>query len=996
MNLYKNKIIAIIIIFTFISTSISPAFAAQLVSKHAENMRPTEPEQADGVVLSLGNALGASNRTIWSLGQARQAVADVYPAKQRIINPGLIDFSRTNEHSNITVFLNAGNATRFQKSLAKRAIKENNWDDEFEQFYAAKLAEDAKYDKDKAAVDFVTDVKKVVIPSKIRYPFMGRPLAKGPLHAAKEHTGIAPIAIVGYQSEEVMEAVGKGEYVFIRQPGFEGDPPNIRAMIENHTFPDIYGTGYAVAQACDYIPDSYDGLISIAMGDVPLFDGTVLSDLETAYDEASNAPDGQKVAGVVLAGTIENPERYTYGRLIIRSDNTLDHIIENKSIYGLMRAAAGITDENKEKLANYNDFERLKAEGAIPVKADIIKTAMEDPEIVEILKSVGGGFTTIGDKICISIPQNKEYSPEMLTLNDKLLLKKGLHRVSFDGTLLTGEDLLFEKRFNPAMYLLKYKIFNAYTNQIVNDNEPREHYGTDLFKLLNHAGYRLKIKPVSDILKIEGLDTVAQLETLEQKARAQVSDNSSGMIAERIEEILNIPAIEYAKTINEPLDIAVIFSTGNFDIDAIKGHEAIAIKVKQLQRLADANPKLKFTIFAGNDKPGNEILTEIQRQFDETLHSDSIQLVLFGLQDALDGKRTEPEQKLFENNLSGSQESRKWGTMRLGIYNICAANQFDFCIMTDSDTDLDLTQIPNLLRPMIENSSISAVNGSRFKPGSIRNIHTFGQEMETAHYYPRAYQVLGVPALTGMDIGSACKALRVNDILMHSVEDMGTNNFAGDPELLLLLYLRGGELTESPVSVYSPVTNPDDTISTVPRDNETYTGFLREIIKQRNRHSAEYAKRSLNIPTSITEIDHTALEQLGLVDLNEVREKLRERTAQLVANTGSLHEDLIQQAITSSLKPAVLLVGPEAMKETLESLPGFEEIKGSIEIFTVPDVNDEEAIRKQLGNQYIILRVFNCTGSAIQMSEAVVRLIGNVEIKKPKDPKEILSILQSM
>jgi len=75
---------------------------------------------------------------------------------------------------------------------------------------------------------------------------------------------------------------------------------------------------------------------------------------------------------------------------------------------------------------------------------------------------------------------------------------------------------------------------------------------------------------------------------------------------------------------------------------------------------------------------------------------------------------------------------------------------------------------------------------------------------------------------------------------------------------------------------------------------------------------------------------------------------------------------------TITLKPAVLLVGPKAMKEQLEFLSGFEEIKGNIEIFTAADLNDAEAMRKQLGNRYIILRIFNCTDSDIQMTEAVL------------------------
>jgi len=99
---------------------------------------------------------------------------------------------------------------------------------------------------------------------------------------------------------------------------------------------------------------------------------------------------------------------------------------------------------------------------------------------------------------------------------------------------------------------------------------------------------------------------------------------------------------------------------------------------------------------------------------------------------------------------------------------------------------------------------------------------------------------------------------------------------------------------------------------------------------------------------------------------------------------------------TITLKPAVLLVGPKAMKEQLEFLSGFEEIKGNIEIFTAADLNDAEAMRKQLGNRYIILRIFNCTDSDIQMTEAVLKLIGNVEIMKTKNPNEILAILQSM
>jgi len=96
-----------------------------------------------------------------------------------------------------------------------------------------------------------------------------------------------------------------------------------------------------------------------------------------------------------------------------------------------------------------------------------------------------------------------------------------------------------------------------------------------------------------------------------------------------------------------------------------------------------------------------------------------------------------------------------------------------------------------------------------------------------------------------------------------------------------------------------------------------------------------------------------------------------------------------------TLKPAALIIGPQVTIEQLTSTPGFETIADNITIFTAANLEEAEARKAELENEFMILRVFDCIGSTIDMSLEIKAIMGDVEIVKTDDPRKILEVLQS-
>lgn len=471
---------------------------------------------ADGKIEAGAAGVRVAAATGQTLAETLKKINAEYPPQDRISNLGLIDFDklRRQPHPNIAVSLIAGENKRFQKSLAAQIIRDNDLEKKFQDKLKEYRQVDAGLSEEDARVKFVKEETSYTLPSKVIYPFLGRPLAQGPLEAAKTHTGIPPIAIVGFQAPEVMDALGAQNYVYIQQPTVEG----------------IYGTGYASSLIGGYIPPDYNGLVTIAVGDAPLINEQVFEALENRYSELVAEHGKNNVAGVVAASTVAFPERTRYGRLIIREDGTLDHIIETNQIYTLIRrgavkpgAEAGLT----QQLTNYAMFDMLKSAGLIYTKEEMIKRAIESSGIQKAARSLKGKFTVTPDgRTCIVLPAKREYSMVSFHLGGLLSLM-GLYRVSYDGTLLTGEDLLYNSRFNPAVYLLRYQDFKKYIGEI--NNISGEYVATDLFMRLNRDRKRNAIVGIAEVdsTLVQGVDTIEALSTLEDLVKQSQTESKA-------------------------------------------------------------------------------------------------------------------------------------------------------------------------------------------------------------------------------------------------------------------------------------------------------------------------------------------------------------------------------------------------------------------------------------------------------------------------------------
>jgi bifunctional N-acetylglucosamine-1-phosphate-uridyltransferase/glucosamine-1-phosphate-acetyltransferase GlmU-like protein/RNA binding exosome subunit len=403
--------------------------------------------------ISEGSASGKTVR------QARQEVNEVYPAQSRISNADKIDFSGLGEDANICVLLAAGRSQRFEESLTARDLP-------------------------------------VVL--KVIYPFLGKPLAKHPMDAARVHTHIAPIVIVGYNEKQVISALGP-DAVYIRQP-----------------LPNPYGTAYASSLVCDYIPQGYQGRVTIAVGDTPLLTEKEFAAMDAGFKEFSSRPGGDKIAGVILSGRVDGPNTAAFGRLVVRQDGTLDKIFTERQIRNL--------------IDNYSQ--------AGPAVSDIRQAIARQKDIEQIVVSLNGSISRGQEgRPVITIPADKEYSEEAKEL-ERLLGQIGLHRVSYDGAVMTGEEILAQPRFNPAIYQFEYGIFAEANDQITDDNERGEYLGIDVFDILNAKGYRIGVVD-AESEHLYGVDTIEQLEGLEAKVKGEGIAGALGISAADVRGAFN-------------------------------------------------------------------------------------------------------------------------------------------------------------------------------------------------------------------------------------------------------------------------------------------------------------------------------------------------------------------------------------------------------------------------------------------------------------------------
>lgn len=135
--------------------------------------------------------------------------------------------------------------------------------------------------------------------SKVLHQVFGKPMVHYPIQAAQEVGAEKICLIVGHKAEEVQQKIG--------------DTVLYAMQTEQ------LGTGHAVMQAIDFIPDS--GEIIILYGDTPLITGETVQEMLDFHRTNQNA-------ATVLSAILDDATGY--GRIVRDQNNTFVKIVEQK------------------------------------------------------------------------------------------------------------------------------------------------------------------------------------------------------------------------------------------------------------------------------------------------------------------------------------------------------------------------------------------------------------------------------------------------------------------------------------------------------------------------------------------------------------------------------------------------------------------------------------------------------------------------------------------
>ena len=135
--------------------------------------------------------------------------------------------------------------------------------------------------------------------SKVLHEVFGKPMVHYPIQAAKEVGAEKICLIVGHKAEEVQQKIG--------------DTVLYAMQTEQ------LGTGHAVMQAIDFIPDS--GEIIILYGDTPLITGETVQEMLDFHRTNQNA-------ATVLSAILDDATGY--GRIVRDQNNAFVKIVEQK------------------------------------------------------------------------------------------------------------------------------------------------------------------------------------------------------------------------------------------------------------------------------------------------------------------------------------------------------------------------------------------------------------------------------------------------------------------------------------------------------------------------------------------------------------------------------------------------------------------------------------------------------------------------------------------
>lgn len=138
--------------------------------------------------------------------------------------------------------------------------------------------------------------------AKVCHTILGKPLVWWSVDACRKAGAERIFVVVGHQSEEVRACLeGSPDIIFVEQT-------------------EQLGTGHAVKCVADSV-DTFGGPVIICYGDSPLIQANTLLKMRSQRGDAH-------AAAVLLSMTPPNP--YGYGRIILRDDQSVERIVEEK------------------------------------------------------------------------------------------------------------------------------------------------------------------------------------------------------------------------------------------------------------------------------------------------------------------------------------------------------------------------------------------------------------------------------------------------------------------------------------------------------------------------------------------------------------------------------------------------------------------------------------------------------------------------------------------
>lgn len=170
--------------------------------------------------------------------------------------------------------------------------------------------------------------------SKVLHQVFGKPLVQYPIEAVNEAGAQEVCIVIGHKAEVVKETLGE-QYTYALQE-------------------EQLGTGHAVMQAMDFIPD--EGEMIVLYGDTPLITGETVSKMLAFHREQQNAI-------TLLSALVDNPTGY--GRIVRNSNNQFQKIVEQKDATdeekaiqeingGMYVFEAKLLKESLKKITNQN------------------------------------------------------------------------------------------------------------------------------------------------------------------------------------------------------------------------------------------------------------------------------------------------------------------------------------------------------------------------------------------------------------------------------------------------------------------------------------------------------------------------------------------------------------------------------------------------------------------------------------------------------------------